>query len=507
MLKALELVAPILPTPIYWHDVKGVVLGVNEHCVIGMGAKSANDIIGKTPYEFYPKEIAEQIFYHHQEVIRTGRILSQDERIEDITSGEIKYFRNTKSPLYDEDGKIIGIIGSAIEITAEKELERQKQMNLAAEKALEQEKIKSLEAENNLQNIFLTIVGQAVHDIGSPLYALRTFAEVHKGLDEQSRIELRDIVTSIHDITSNLLNKYKSQEDISEDNTSITILPSIAISEVIATKKYEYQGNVIFPYEFTLSSNFSFINIKMSEFKRMLSNLINNAVEASVNTDNTIKKIETKLDATSDVVIIQIIDYGCGMLEHVKAKILQGLRVTEGKINGHGIGFTQIMDTLKCSNGQLDIKSIPNQGTIITLTFPKVKKPDWCIDRLEFKSDNIIIVIDDNGPAIQAWQRRFLSHGMTGNNMHVRYYVDANDMLKFYNSLSNEEKLQVYLLTDYELLNQGITGLELITQTKVTQAVLVTSHYADNNLVKAAIDIGIKILPKFLATEIPIMLN
>lgn len=93
---------------------------------------------------------------------------------------------------------------------------------------------------------------------------------------------------------------------------------------------------------------------------------------------------------------------------------------------------------------------------------------------------------------------------MTGSNMQVRYYVSAHDMLKFYDGLSDEDKNKVYLLTDYELLDQGVTGLELITQTKVQQAVLVTRHYADKLVVKSALDIGIKILPKFLATEVPI---
>jgi RimJ/RimL family protein N-acetyltransferase len=54
---ALNIVAPILPTIVYWHDTKGAVLGLNSHCLDGMG-KTREAVIGKTPHDFYPKEIA-----------------------------------------------------------------------------------------------------------------------------------------------------------------------------------------------------------------------------------------------------------------------------------------------------------------------------------------------------------------------------------------------------------------------------------------------------------------
>jgi PAS domain-containing protein len=118
---ALNLAAQLIPIPVYWHDITGVVLGLNEYCINGMGAKTKGDIIGKTPYDFYPYEIAEHILSHHQKVIDSGEILTQDEEIRDITTGETKVFRNIKAPLYNSTGEIIGIIGTAMEVTLEKE--------------------------------------------------------------------------------------------------------------------------------------------------------------------------------------------------------------------------------------------------------------------------------------------------------------------------------------------------------------------------------------------------
>lgn len=124
ILDALSMVAPIFPAPVYWHDVNGVVLGLNEHCLKGMGVSSSDAVIGKTPYDFYPKKTAEHILKHNEIIMRSGEVLSQEESIHDITTGEYKTYLAIKAPLYDEHGNVVGIIGSSIDITAEKDAER-----------------------------------------------------------------------------------------------------------------------------------------------------------------------------------------------------------------------------------------------------------------------------------------------------------------------------------------------------------------------------------------------
>ncbi len=119
ILELLDIVAPILPLPFYWHDTTGVVLGLNAECLKGMGA--TRDVIGKRPYDFYPMDVAEHILEHNKIVMNTGQISSQEERIEDITTKEVKYFAAIKAPLYDDNGKVIGIVGTSLDITAEKE--------------------------------------------------------------------------------------------------------------------------------------------------------------------------------------------------------------------------------------------------------------------------------------------------------------------------------------------------------------------------------------------------
>lgn len=114
MIQYLEIVAPIIPFPIYWTDTDIRVLGANQACIDAVGAKRPEDIIGKTPYGFYPEEMAKSIVDHGHLVIRTGETLIQEDIIRDISTGKTRYYAAVRSPLITDDGEVIGVIGTSI---------------------------------------------------------------------------------------------------------------------------------------------------------------------------------------------------------------------------------------------------------------------------------------------------------------------------------------------------------------------------------------------------------
>ena len=147
---ALKLVSSFIPTPIYWEDTNSVILGANKHVLTAVGLKSLDDYIGKNLYELYPKEIADNIKIHNEQVMRKGKILSQEEYIKDISTGEIKYYTAIKAPLYDSNGNIIGIIGTSVDITDRKKMEEElKAAKIAAEMALQAMKQAQIEEQKH----------------------------------------------------------------------------------------------------------------------------------------------------------------------------------------------------------------------------------------------------------------------------------------------------------------------------------------------------------------------
>ncbi|HKQ37425.1 MAG TPA: PAS domain-containing protein, partial [Verrucomicrobiae bacterium] len=95
----------------------------NFCAVIGQPLKN---IIGKTDFDFFPAELAAKYQRDDRFVIQTGRIF---ETIEENVSpaGEKRYVNVVKTPIYDGNGKIIGIQGIFWDITERKQWEERLQ--------------------------------------------------------------------------------------------------------------------------------------------------------------------------------------------------------------------------------------------------------------------------------------------------------------------------------------------------------------------------------------------
>jgi PAS domain S-box-containing protein len=122
ILKLLEIVAPIIPTPLYWMDRDGVVIGINGQCLNAMGTTREN-IIGKTPYMFHSHDVADNILHHNNLVMQTGEILSQKEVSTNFATRKKLYALSIKAPLYNDNGDVIGVVGTSVDITAQEEAE------------------------------------------------------------------------------------------------------------------------------------------------------------------------------------------------------------------------------------------------------------------------------------------------------------------------------------------------------------------------------------------------
>lgn len=114
-----------LPAHIYWKNKDGVFLGCNTENWQDFGLKSLGDYIGKTDYDIFPKEQAEEIIYNDREVMRTRQcnIVEEDS---DLGDGTTALFLSHKIPLKNKRGNIIGIAGVSLDITTarKKEIER-----------------------------------------------------------------------------------------------------------------------------------------------------------------------------------------------------------------------------------------------------------------------------------------------------------------------------------------------------------------------------------------------
>lgn len=430
-----------------------------------------------------------------------------------ILFGTSLYFVLDKQPLVGIDYKIILITYLSVIAFGALFAYRKDQLKEAKERKKEMEaeilriEVNANKAKLEVQEKFTHTATQVAHDIRSPLASLLMIVRSCKEIPEQERVALREAASSIGDIANNLLSKYKSKdtETIDHSNELQAILISATLLQVLTDKKFQYKELPIkFDYDFNQTGQFSFIKIELSPFKRMISNLINNSVDAF---ENNPGEVTIKLDATEHIVTIAIVDNGKGIPAHVLEKILKNIAITEGKEQGHGIGLTQVRETLARSQGKISIDSTEGKGTTIKLEFPRAKALSWLAEEIKLKNNDMVIILDDEPSIHAAWDSRFETVMSETPMIQVKHFVQGKEALDFINNISTEELNNIFLLTDFELLKQELDGLHVVAKSGIQRSILVTSHYANAIVMERAAKLGTKILPKQLASEIPIKIE
>lgn len=127
-LNMLRAITANLPDPLYVKDREGRFLMANQGVVENNGAASVGDLLGKTDFDFFPPEIAQEFWEDERKVIEHG--IPQISREEHIVEPGRKprWVLSTKIPLHDSNGAIIGLVGVGRNITALKETEAELKM-------------------------------------------------------------------------------------------------------------------------------------------------------------------------------------------------------------------------------------------------------------------------------------------------------------------------------------------------------------------------------------------
>lgn len=478
---------------IYWKDQNGdKLLGCNRYMLTMFGLTDRKEVVGKNEYDFISVEEALKITEVDRSVLANGYYEGEENFT--LPSGENKTYLTVKNCLYDSERKVVGTVGTSIDITAQKKAE-----GLLLEATRQQAIIDESEK-------FKKEAHQVAHDIRSPLSTILMTLKVSQDLPEPQRVALRDAATRINDIANHLIGRFQEEQkkmNIEEEQRE-AILVSSALLEILTEKKYQYQSrSLILNHDFSSTGNFAWIFIKPSALKRKISNVINNAVDAF---DGKVGQVLVQLEASPEQVCITIKDNGKGMSPDLAQKIKDKIPVTAGKVGGHGIGMTQVHDTLDANQGRMEIDSVVGLGTQIRLMFPRVPAQDWIADHIDLFEDDTVIVLDDDSSIHSAWDFRFKPLCVTYPQLKVIHHDHGQETLNFFAQLSPENKKKVFLLSDYELLRQGINGLEVIAQVDARRAVLVTSYYGHRAIQQEAQKTGTRILPKQLAADVPIMI-
>jgi PAS domain S-box-containing protein len=114
-----------LPDAVYVKDRESRKVIANPVDIKYMGFKSEEEVLGKNDYDIYPKEVADSSFADDQYVFQSGLPQLNKEDFFIDNQNQKHWMLNSKVPIRDDNGLIVGLVGIGKDITRRKEEEKQ----------------------------------------------------------------------------------------------------------------------------------------------------------------------------------------------------------------------------------------------------------------------------------------------------------------------------------------------------------------------------------------------
>jgi signal transduction histidine kinase len=265
--------------------------------------------------------------------------------------------------------------------------------------------------------LYVEIARKVSHDIRSPLASLNSFIENVIIANNEESVLLKKAITRINNIADSFLTETLSTE--SRDVIGFYDYRQL-LEEIISEKKLQY-GNAI-KFNLILEKD-SKVFIEPTQFLRILSNLINNAIES--NATNPIIDIHTMLEKDRLCIIIK--DNGSGIAPHILKKL--GSEEITSKHKGNGIGFKDAVENIREWKGDILILKSDNTGTTIKIEL---------LTEVEPVSQKDLVLIDDDELTRTTWAMKAKK-----SNINLKTYADIGSFKADIESINKDDILYI----------------------------------------------------------------
>lgn len=334
---------------------------------------------------------------------------------------------------------------------------------------------------------------QVAHDIRSPLMVFEMITPTLTEIGEEKRALIRQASQRIKDIANNLL------ERGSELRRAEVVRPWHVLSlldSIISEKRTAYGdlSQVELHAEFSSVAYALFLKAPLGDIKRVLSNLVNNSVEASA------RRVIFGAAGSAECMEIFVKDNGRG-IPALRLPTLGVKGVTYGKSGvaegGSGLGLFHAREVVESLGGQLQIESEEGQGTTIRLQLPLAARPAWFVPSLMISRFEQVVVVDDQPAIHEAWQQK-----LSGCRVEMIAFATATSFAEWMSAQGSGGTL---FLIDYELEAAACSGLDLIERFSLQNcAILVTSRAEEADIIDRCTALRAKLLPKAMIPWVPL---
>jgi PAS domain S-box-containing protein len=411
-----------LPDVIYFKDLASRFTRINRSLARAFGLDDPAQAVGKTDFDFFTGEHAQQAFADEQEIIGTGQAMLGKEEKETWPNGHVTWASTTKMPLRDSNGKIIGTFGVSRDITRRK---KEEQELLNAKEAAE--------AASRAKSEFLAMMS---HEIRTPMNGIMGMTEL--ALDTPLSAEQREYLSLVKRSAETLLTLINDMLDFSKIEAGRLSL------DIIEFDLQEMLGNAL--RSLAIRSDEKGLELTWDappdlpariagdpgRLRQILVNLVGNAIKF---TERGEVDLRVEMDSQGDdwvALHFCVADTGIGIPPEKQQQIfepfVQADSSTTRKYGGTGLGLAIATRLVKLMGGRIWLESEPGKGSRFHFTakfgLAREPLPQPVAPAKVNLQDTPVLVIDDN-----ATNRRILEAMLKGWSMQPTLMEKGQDAL------------------------------------------------------------------------------
>ncbi len=387
---------------IYFKDLSSRFVHFSQSMLKHFQRTSPDELTGRTDADFFTDEHARLAYAAEQEIIRTGKPISNLEEQEIHLDGRVSWVLTSKMRWQDRNGNVIGTMGISKDITARKKVEadleqanrelleisrRSGMAEIATNvlhnvgNVLNSVNISATLVVDNMKKSKLSRLAQVVallreheHDLGTfittdphgkqlPSY----LAKLSEYLQTEHETAIREM-TSLHENIEHIKGIVAMQQSyarVSGVKEIVNVQELVEHSLRMNEDALRRVGvDVIREFESVL-----LLNVEKHKILQILVNLVQNAMDAINESGRTEKRLTVRIVASDGWVKITVMDNGVGIQSENLSRIFNHGFTT--RKNGHGFGLHSGALAAKEMGGTLTVHSDgPGQGAAFTLELP-----------------------------------------------------------------------------------------------------------------------------------------